>query len=145
MGYYSKFNLRWSKEKDETTLNPKWQRLADLVGEDKVDAVCLFFQKAVPKYEWNAVDKEIGSYITDHPEISYALTEKGHCNEEAKWYDHKYDMIAMSLKFPDVRFTMHRHGEEDGDTMVYYYLNGRCEEHRVEPNIPAPSLWKVQP
>lgn len=47
----------------------------------------------------------------------------------AKWCDSDKDMLLMSIRFPDVLFTLHGIGEESDDMWFAYYLNG---EHQID-------------
>jgi len=55
----------------------------------------------------------------------------------ATWYDHRKDMIELSVAFPDVLFTLWGHGDEPDDLWQEYYLNGKCQVARAEIIYPA--------
>ena len=46
---------------------------------------------------------------------------------DAKWYGHQEDMIALSLKYPEVMFCLSGDGEENGDLWKCYYKNGKSQ------------------
>ena len=48
-------------------------------------------------------------------------------DDECKWYEHETDMKALSLRFPEVLFTLHGEGEESGDVWNKYFRNGKCQ------------------
>lgn len=41
-------------------------------------------------------------------------------------------MKSMSLKFPDVLFTLHGDGEEQGDEWRKYFLNSKMQLYRAQ-------------
>ena len=47
--------------------------------------------------------------------------------DEAKWYDHTYDMVKISKLFPDIAFRLRGDGEERGDMWYEYFQNGYSE------------------
>lgn len=46
-------------------------------------------------------------------------------SDDTKWYEHNKDMKEISLKFPDVLFTLNGEGEETGDIWRKYFKNGK--------------------
>ena len=77
----------------------------------------------------------------DSSDIGYVLSPPDGCvcsqNETGKW-DEDGDMGALAKVFPTVRFTL-TVGDE-GVQYVVYYLGE--DEERVEPGIPASTLWE---
>lgn len=59
---------------------------------------------------------------------------------EAKWYDHQMNMIALSTIFPDLKFELHVTGE-DGQQWLVYALNGGLQVCDGEMVFPPCSLW----
>ena len=62
--------------------------------------------------------------------------EDGYFSEDAKWYDHDEDMMRLSSRIPDVLFSLHGDGEEQGDLWDAYYLNGRMQHCPAEIYYP---------
>ena len=48
--------------------------------------------------------------------------------DEAKWYDHTYDMVKFSKLFPNITFKLHGEGEERDDNWNKYFHDGKSEE-----------------
>lgn len=59
-------------------------------------------------------------------------------DNDAKWYDHDDDMIALSKLFPDMTFKLNGEGENQGDIWATYYKNGEMEECRADCSISDP-------
>lgn len=49
----------------------------------------------------------------------------GETLDDTKWYDSTKEMIAFSLKHPDILFKLEGEGEESGDIWISYFLNGK--------------------
>lgn len=60
---------------------------------------------------------------------NYALEYNGngvwYPSDNVKWYEHDAFMVSLSLKFPNVLFTLSGEGEEAGDLWRSYYKNGK--------------------
>lgn len=79
------------------------------------------------------------------PEIEKAVIEfleenEDYCgiaehSQEAKWYEWKPDMFALSKMFPGVLFTLEGVGEEDDDHWKAYFYNGKCQHETAEIKI----------
>lgn len=54
----------------------------------------------------------------------------------ATWYDHDDDMLALSLAYPDILFTLEGNGEDNGDLWITYYKNGKMQECAAEVVYP---------
>lgn len=52
-----------------------------------------------------------------------------------KWYDHHDDMVAHSLKYPEVTFTLSGQGEDSGDFWKTRYLGGKLIEEKRASSI----------
>ncbi|MDB4726121.1 hypothetical protein OAF54_01700 [bacterium] len=72
-------------------------------------------------------DDLITQLISECEEAAYSLQEDGGCNQETKWYDHKRDMKAFSLKHSNALFKLSGEGEESGDQWIEYYKNGKVQ------------------
>lgn len=48
-----------------------------------------------------------------------------YCN--AKWYDYREDMIALSEKYPDVLFKLSGSGEDSEDVWIDYFFGGKYQ------------------
>lgn len=51
---------------------------------------------------------------------------------DVKWYDYKGHMKIISTMFPDVVFTLHGDGEENGDIWQQYFKNGKSQYAKAE-------------
>lgn len=58
----------------------------------------------------------------------YCLDFEGESEAYAKWYDHNFDMLEFSKKYPDILFKLHGEGERNGDLWDKYFLNGKMQE-----------------
>ena len=76
------------------------------------------------------LDKFLENHEHDYGENFYSDLMTGNV-DTIKWYDHDKDMIALSLKFPDIVFTLKGEGEESGDIWLKYYKNGKMQEARA--------------
>ena len=47
--------------------------------------------------------------------------------DTVKWYDWEEDMRKVSAAFPDVHFTLHGEGEENGDLWYAHFLGGKMQ------------------
>lgn len=62
-------------------------------------------------------------------EASYSLKEDGTpSGNESRWYEHKEDLAAFSLHYPDLVFDLYGEGEEAGDLWHLYAWNGKTQE-----------------
>lgn len=68
--------------------------------------------------------------------IGYALTDDFNAYDSVKWYDHKKDMIEISIAVPDVLFELHGEGEETGDIWDHYFKNGKAQLCKAKIVIP---------
>ena len=48
-------------------------------------------------------------------------------NDIAKWYDWEEDMRKVSAAFPEVHFTLHGEGEDNGDLWDAHFLGGKMQ------------------
>ena len=68
--------------------------------------------------------------------IGYALDENLDGLEPAKWYEEENQMKQLSAEFPEVHFTVHGEGEENGDIWDNHYLGGKIQRCIAEIIIP---------
>jgi len=47
--------------------------------------------------------------------------------DSCKWYEHEEDMRKLSLEFPTTLFTLSGKGEENEDTWIKYFKNGKMQ------------------
>ena len=135
MGYRTRYQLEWDDK--------------ELAADDVIHAlVPLAFSKRVKV-------QDDGSYrlIKDHSTLSTDLyradvdvLQEYHrhvkqmvSNEDYHtWYEHDNDVLALSIKFPTVLFTLTGEGENPGDLWRTYYRKGRM--HKVKGEIVYPPL-----
>jgi len=76
--------------------------------------------------------------------IGYALDENLSCYDPVKWYSRNADMLSVSLKFPEVLFSLNGEGEESGDIWVAYYLDGKTYEDKAIISLPPFNIDKLK-
>ena len=64
--------------------------------------------------------------LENNKDLQYCL------DEECKWYEHRDDMIKISLNHKDKIFRLEGNGEEDGDLWVEFYKNGEWRYFKSE-------------
>jgi hypothetical protein len=74
-------------------------------------------------------------------DICFALYRDGKMKQACKWYDHEKDMLAMSLQFPAVTFTLEGQGEEPEDRWRKQFKNGKMREVRAVLTFPEWPDW----
>lgn len=123
MGYYTYYSLYARNIKDEQEYNK--------------------LIKTLTEYELIADNDHYGVFYKGHyDEISH--TAHFSPEDEAKWYDHTYDMVKISKLFPDVIFQLSGEGEERDDMWHEYFHNGESEECRghIVYDKPAYIEWE---
>ena len=70
---------------------------------------------------------ESNDYKTSEHIENIKTLSKYSCFDDVKWYEHEKDMKAYSLLHPTVLFTVGWDGEEQGDTGVRYFKNGKMQ------------------
>ena len=110
MGYYTNYNLSWEGEHSKT------RKCNHCGGTGKL-----------------VVTDAVREFIDDTP-FAYEKTEpiRANLDDAVKWYDHEDDMKRLSLKFPEVVFTLKGEGEESGDVWVKYFKNGKIQTSKAE-------------
>ena len=57
----------------------------------------------------------------------------------ASWYDHQMDVATiLSKKWPEIRFGLYGHGDDECDIWAEYFLNGTV--HRVQGETKYPEF-----
>lgn len=115
MGYQTNYKLTWAGDVAKT----KPCSHCDGTGKIAVEDIVQEF-----------VDTEPFLYSNTQP-IADSL------EDSCKWYDHEEDMRRLSLKFPDVVFTLNGEGEEAGDVWVKYFRNGKMQVDKIEIKLAA--------
>ena len=64
--------------------------------------------------------EEISSYEFDNHGNELLL-------QDVKWYNHDAHMVALSLLYPNVLFSVEGEGEDPGDLWKAYYKNGKSQ------------------
>lgn len=80
--------------------------------------------------------EEIWREIAKKYDILYKIVSSGGSGKLCKCYDHEYDMIELSKKFPEVTFCLHGEGEESVDIWDEYFRNGKKQICKAEIVIP---------
>lgn len=82
------------------------------------------------------VDDVVEEFINSEPFL-YKNTEPiaRSLEDSCKWYEHEDDMKRLSLKFPDVLFTLRGEGEESGDVWVKYFKEGKMQVSKAEVKL----------
>ena len=68
----------------------------------------------------NPTLEEVAKIIDGEWMLSYLMGR-----DTTKWYEYRNDMLQISALYPNVLFTLHGVGEEEGDEWVEYYKNGK--------------------
>lgn len=122
MGYLTDYSLTWSGAVGATRPCPNCDGKGTLAIDDIVQEF---------------IDKE--PFIYDGAEPVASSLE-----ESCKWYDHEDDMKRLSLRFPDVVFTLNGTGEESGDVWVKYFKAGKMQVDKVEIKLAPFDPTKLQ-
>lgn len=101
MGYYTDFNIHLS--------------LFDL----ETRAPATEFVPALYSQEIKRQLEECSGYEFEDSDSAFLYLD------EAKWYDHHEDLLAVSKNFPGVLIEVYGDGEDSEDNWVSYYLNGQ--------------------
>ncbi len=88
-------------------------------------------------------------YIHEHETMDYAFDDGYYYDDaatfgtknDAKWYNHADDMIALSKLFSDMQFRLHGIGEEDDDLWYHYFHNGADEYCPLTSQRPINVKW----
>ena len=75
--------------------------------------------------------------MSDHPNGYWETILMGDLN--ATWYEHQMDMATIiSRKWPEMRFGLYGHGDDNNDVWAEYFLNGIVQ--RVQGEIKYPKF-----
>ncbi|MEO8168299.1 MAG: hypothetical protein ABI623_08630 [bacterium] len=62
---------------------------------------------------------------------NYALDERGSTEMDAKWYDHRTELLEFSKSNPDALFVLYGDGESGEDSWYSYFRNGNVQNAPV--------------
>ena len=119
MGYYTYYTLDARNIKDE----------------DEFDSIIDNLKKAelyVTDDNWGIFDSARYDDVNHTAHIT--------ASDDAKWYEHTYDMTKFSRLFPSVTFRLTGEGEERDDLWHEFFRNGECEECRARLLFEEP-VW----
>lgn len=130
MGYSTSFELKWEPmpgfvPPDDPVVAAIKEKLGDM-AEIALGRI---------KPATFSLDDLVAHRIKNDEYASYALNEDGSTEDSCKWYEHDQFMLPLSADVPNVLFTLHGEGEENGDIWNKYYLNGKMQEARAKIQI----------
>jgi hypothetical protein len=67
-------------------------------------------------------------------------SDPGYYSGEGKWYNWQFDMMALSVLWPNIEFQVNGRGEDNDDVWRARVRNGKLQ--RVEATLTFPS-WKT--
>lgn len=79
-------------------------------------------------------DDAMASWIRNN--YSAGLYPDGETYQAVKWYDHEYDLIELSKKFPHVLFILNGKGRDEGDLWKKYFKAGEMFVARATITYP---------
>jgi hypothetical protein len=118
MGYYTRFDIRITGDAAQSE--------EELFVEEAKKAglrVPVKMQKIVEGHlnKWcDIISKKSGYEL-------YEVHEMAHISE-AKWYDCEKHMLELSNEYPDVLFEVFTLGEDQDNTELTYFKNGKTED-----------------
>lgn len=65
--------------------------------------------------------------------------------ESMTWYEHEIHVLGVTMKYPNLLFTLEGEGEETGDIWKKYFRNGKMVEVRAVVTFPEVDLDKELP
>lgn len=77
-------------------------------------------------------DEELELIDTEYYYVQYGVE-----TDDIKWYEHHEEMVAHSLKYPEVTFTLLGVGDESGQRWISRYLGGKVIEEKSGSNLLA--------
>lgn len=81
-------------------------------------------------------DEIIDQFLKECDEAAYSLEIDGNCKVSNTWYEHEADMRKLSIKHPDVLFTLSGEGDEAGDLWMKFFKNGKMQHVKGEIRYP---------
>lgn len=75
-------------------------------------------------------DEELELIDTEYYYVQYGVE-----TDDIKWYEHHEEMVAHSLKYPEVTFTLSGQGDDSGDFWKTRYLGGKLIEEKRASSI----------
>ena len=122
MGYYTSFYINAEGYPNELT-------------EDEANKLCEDMKLRIP----------VESYGGDIGVGNYPCQWGVDAELEAKWYDFDRDMIALSLNYPEVLFTVEGRGEDQNDMWIHYYYDGKAQRDGIVITMNRFDIRKLQP
>lgn len=109
---------------------------------------CTYFELTVDPFDGltpldDSIYEGINAEIVKMKELSERY-DKSCWGESSKWNSWEEDMICLSLKFPDVLFTLSGDGDDSDDKWIAYFHDGKEQFCRGETVYPEydPDLLK---
>lgn len=118
MGYNTRYKLTWETQPG---YNPSPNCRHESPPGAKFCVVC------GASVGFKPLSEVIARQILLCEEATYCLMPDGSPAESGKWYEHETDMRVFSKEIPEVLFTLHGEGDENGDIWKKYFLNGKCQ------------------
>lgn len=137
VGYYTVYTLTWSiLGKNE----------APSCDHEKQDSAkfCPECGKPVKMVELSDLISDYIQEKQNESDFFYAIDPDGGSTQSAKWYDYDNEMKMLSRNFPEVLFTLHGEGEDQGDIWNAYYLNGKSQKAKAEITIPKFNISELK-
>lgn len=76
----------------------------------------------------NSTKSKIKKFMNANEDDYYGVLGE----DSYKWSNHEETMKTLSLKFPDVLFTLTGEGESSGDVWIKHFKNGKMQERYAE-------------
>jgi hypothetical protein len=123
MGYYTNYSLHIDNSQVKDKVEKKKQSEIEEIQQSNIsDELKQRLIRDVEKtYQTSVVTQnDVIGHLTYSP-----------FDEQCKWYEHTEDMLRVSMKYPNVIFSLYCNGEEDGDMWVEYFMNGKVQTERA--------------
>lgn len=129
MGYYSNFNIQVIS-KEQFSVNELIKTLNDISNYGDLS---IFMESTNPLLIYSD-DGNMPEFIAS--DSMDKTTE--FCFEvcDLKWYDCEENFIALSKKFPNIKFFITRYGENTADMEEMYIINGKSQTQFVNIIFP---------
>lgn len=82
-------------------------------------------------------------YINHEENIIKLTNENANFNYEIKWYDHQKNMKEYSKLHPKTIFKLIGEGEENGNSWIKYFLNGKMQTCEAQITYDAFDIEKL--